>query len=374
MKLNKKFLASFMAMTMVAAPMSAYADNYVITGTGNVTTLETKIYNVVLPTSDSIDFNVDPYGLTELEGEVSLDQLILSAGGMVTSSATAVINKSSMPLNISMELFFDNTAASNSAVTLAALDKVKANEGDLYLEVVPMSGTTLSKVVTGTSLAVSADAIGLPVSDKAFTLSSAPLSISDAGVAVTGVAITATGSAATASGTVITFPLGDVADAYYVQTGGAADAVTAEAVLSEAAIKYDSNNVYSFAIAGYANPNSSVWLDMARTKDNPTGAHLELSVKFTISDADNDADNAYAFIADNGTMYVGIQSNTNITDGGMTNYSLLKDVKLNGTSITPYSSKLFVGNFALVSGSYKSGDVITFTYDNTAYKVTVPTS
>lgn len=320
MKLNKKFLASFMALTMAAAPMSAYADPYSIQGTGTITILETEIYNVVLPTDKSIDFNVDPYGILTMQPGSTLDQVVSDAAGIVTSSATAVINKSSVPIDVSMQFYFDQSAAapaSNSAVSLGALDVVKAGNADLYLEVLPLSGATLAKGVTvATGVAITPAAIGSPVSDKAVTLSDAPLSFTSHGQALSGKPITATGAVASTTGTELKFSLKDVSYAYYVTTGGSANAVTAAAVLSEPALSYDSRNVYAFAITGYASPASKdLWLAIENANSD-----IKLTLKFTLS---------------KGTK---IASSTDVTfaNGGFTMYTLKSDLSGN------VPSKLFM--------------------------------
>lgn len=286
MKLNKKFLASFMALTMAAAPMSAYAAPYSINGTGTITILETEIYNVVLPTDKSIDFNVDPYGILTMDPGATLDDVVSKAAGIVTSSATAVINKSSVPIDVNMQFYFDqsNSApASNAAVLLGSYDVVKAGNADLYLEVLPLSGATLEAgVPVATGAAITPADIGVPVSNKAVTLSDTPLSFTDYGQELSGVPITVTGSAASVTGTELKFSLKDVSYAYDVVTGGSANAVTAAAVLSESALSYDYRNVYAFAITGYASPASKdLWLAIQEADSD-----IKLTLKFTLSKAD----------------------------------------------------------------------------------------
>jgi hypothetical protein len=295
MKLNKKFLASFTALTMAVTPMAALADTAPngassVTGKGIVSTLETEIYNVVLPTSESVAFKVDPYGLLNITSatsttDTSLKNVVSNAAGTVTSSATAVVNKSSVGIHVDVDVYLDATQASNSAVTLAST-KEEAQKGDanLYLEVVNLSGASLEKVVTGGAavltdgaVAVSSDAIDL--SGKAFTLSTAALAVTGSSTSVSVAAITATGASTDVSSAAISFDLGDVSDAYFVTTTAlTTGGVSAEAVLSEDAVTYDSNNVYAFAITGYANPSSDVW---QKIQDAKSG--LELTLKFTIS-------------------------------------------------------------------------------------------
>lgn len=285
MKLNKKFLASFMAMTMVAAPMSAFAaDGGTITGTGTVTTLETEIYNLVLPTSKSIDFQVDPYGILNLAPDTNLSEVVSNAAGTVTSSATAIINKSSVPIDVSVEIYFDKTATdvSNAAVELGTEEEAKAGTKDLYLAVQHLEDSVLQKpVATGS-------AVDIDVAiDDTKSISAAAVDLSNAGLQFTtygtpGAVNAVTATDPSVAATPINFSLGDIADAYYVVTGGAANAVTAAAVLSEDAVTYDGNNTYAFAIVGYAYPQASVWKDIS-----DANANLSLTMKFTISKGNN---------------------------------------------------------------------------------------
>jgi hypothetical protein len=355
MKLNKKFLASFTALTMAVTPMAAYADAAdgttsasSITGTGYVSTLDTEIYNVILPTDDSINFNVDPYGLLSIAKSTeskSLADVVSDAAGTVTSSATAVINKSSVGINVSVDVYLDEKVASNGAVKLAST-KEEAEKGtaDLYLVVENLSGASLDKstvitegAATITSEAIDVTANAIDLSGKAFTLSSQALTVTGAYASVTAAVVTATGAATSTSGAAatapITFSLGDISEAYYVTasalTGGGA---SAEAVLSEGAVEYTSNNVYVFDITGYANPSSDVW---QKIQDANSG--LELTMKFTISkQGDATADEEVA----DPTTYVDRTSistsnnviTLNLPDGvTLTSTSSIPVTKLDGT-------------------------------------------
>lgn len=367
MKLNKKFLASFMALTMAAAPMSAYAD-YSISGTGTITILETEIYNVILPTDKSIDFNVDPYGILTMDPDTTLNEIVSSAAGTVTSSATAVINKSSVPIDVDLQFYFVQNGsaipASNDAVTLGALKStVEAGDADLYLEVLPLSGATLAPgVPVATGVAITPAAIGTPISNKAVTLSDTPLSFTNYGQALSGTPITATGDAASTSGTSLKFSLDDVSYAYYVTTGGSANAVTAAAVLSEGALSYDSRNVYAFAITGYASPAAKdLWLAIEEADSD-----IKLTLKFTLSKGSKESTYQEARLVKTdsyGSGFFGITST-----GGMD--SLPTDVEVNGSPVTPHN-QIIDGCFVLLNNQYKAGDVITFKYNNTLYKVVV---
>lgn len=339
MKVNKKFLASFMTLTMAISPMTAFADtnhsydgtNDTITGIGTVTTIDTEIYNVVLPTNDSISFNVDPYGLLELSGsntEQSLKDVISNAAGTVTSKATAVINKSSVGIDVKIEAFLDASSptASNAAVTLASTKaEAETGDADLWLTVEQLSGAALSRVVTGEA----AQLAGV-VSGNAYTLSSAPLDFQGSVPALNQVsptAIVASGAVATTSGTAIDFSLGDVSDAYMVSR--------AAVILSEGAITYDSNNVYAFVINGYAKPTASVWKEIS-----DANGRLELTMKFTISKkADEpetpkieDGGTVEASIAD-GTFTFTIDNTSDVVKVDNTGYQLT-GATINGKTVT----------------------------------------
>jgi hypothetical protein len=360
MKLNKKFLASFTALTMAVTPMAAYADAAngttsasSITGTGYVSTLDTEIYNVVLPTSDSINFNVDPYGLLDVAKSTtatSLKDVVSNAAGTVTSKATAVINKSSVGINVSVDVYLDNKDVSNSAVKLAS-SKEEAENGtaDLYLVVENLSGASLDKstVATNTAADLTSSAIdvtanAIDLSGKAFTLSNQALTVTGSYINVTAAVVTATGPAATATGaaatTPITFSLGDISEAYFVSASAISNAgVKAEAVLSEGAVTYTSNNVYAFDITGYANPNSTVWNDI---KDSG----LKLTMKFTISKQTTEPE--VVKTADGGTVEF------NITDPSFT---FTIDTTANITSV--YNTKVAY----TLSGATIKGQTVTIT-------------
>lgn len=279
MKLNKKFLSCLTAVTVAMAPMTAFADTYDIVGDGSVSYLDTEIYNVVLPTSDSIAFTVDPYGVAA-GGNGMLDEVLSDAAGTVTSAATAVINKSSVDLDVEIGLLFDHasTTASNSAVTLGTKAEAEAGTADLYLAVQQLVGAELTTYATDTAATVTIDAVdadGNPttVTTSAATVSHDGLTLSGTSATLaTGTAVTATNAAAVASSEAIEFTLKNVAYAYEVSGN--------KATLSEDALKYNADNVYAFVIGGYANPDSGAW-----EKISEANAGLELTMKFNIAKA-----------------------------------------------------------------------------------------
>ena len=289
MKLNKKFLACFTAMTMVMAPMSVLAeDTHSITGDGSVEYLETEIYNLVLPTDECINFKVDPYGtLASTTQNDNLANVISNAAGTVTSSATAIINKSSVDLDVRVDLLFDQkaTTSSNSAVKLATNKALaESGEADLYLTVDQLKDAELTTYAAASVTTVSIKATDTKtVTTSATTLTPNALVLSNSAVSIGAVTVvTVTDSALTAdavSDKALNITLKGVPYAYFVSGKSA--------TLSEGAIKYNSDNVYAFKIGGYAYPQAEVWKNIAEAqKAGDTTAKLELTMKFTIAKAD----------------------------------------------------------------------------------------
>lgn len=361
MKLNQKFLSCLTAVSLAMAPMSAFAavtpnDTYDITGTGSVEYLNTEIYNVVLPTNESINFKVDPYGVTlpDFDESSDLGTIISNAAGTVTSSATAVINKSSVGIDVKIDLLFDQTSTtcSNSAVSLAAT-KTEAENGtkDLYLTVQHLSGATLASVATGTSVSLT----GSAVSTGAFTLSNQALQInnwSSVDSTVTPVAVTATNAAAVASSEAIDFTLGDVAEAYFVTNKAAS--------LSDAVVKFTPKNVYAFAITGYANPKASVWKDI-----DAAGGELNLTLKFTIDKAEDSVS-----YVDKTALSSTDRAFTVTLPEGATNYTLVV-TNASSTSITWVKGTQYTvsGNTVTVTANAinnNRGGFITVKFNDTA--------
>lgn len=278
MKLNKKFLACFMAATMAIAPMTAFGDNAStqVDVDGVVTDVDTEQYNIILPTSENLQFNVDPYGiLTRNDGDTLSDVLTSVASGeagIVTSTATAIINKSSVGINVQLSTYL---TASGVTINLANNEEeAKSGTKDLYLAIAQVSGasvsiTTAGAIVSGSSVwttDLTGDSTKLVQGVNA--ASGNAISVTGGTLELSPTAITATSSSAM---TTRNIPLKDMADAYEL-TGTAF-------VLSEGAVAANINNdnTFAFAITGYANPNSDVWENLT------TAGSLKLTMKFDIS-------------------------------------------------------------------------------------------
>lgn len=272
MKLNKKFLACFMAATMAIAPMTAFGDStssqFDVNGT--VTNTNLVAYNVILPTSESVNFNVDPYGILNRGDGYGLDNVLTSIAsgeaGIVTSSATAIINKSSVDINVKISAY---VTASGVTINLAdskqdAID----NSKDLYLAIANVSGATVSVTNAATFVQVAnltGDSTDLV--ESVYVPSGNAISVTGGTLELTPAAILANSSSSMTEYNNI--KLNNIASAY--QLSGTAF------VLSEGAVNYNVGNSYAFAITGYANPKSDIW-----EKLTDSGS-LQLTLKFDIS-------------------------------------------------------------------------------------------
>lgn len=265
MKLNKKFLSCFLAGTMVMAPMSAYAEpSTTITGDGTVKDLETEIYNVILPTSSGIAFTVDPFGLLTTTNGTDLATVISNAAGSVTSSATAVVNKSSVDIDVSITSW---VTVSGATLKMADTEAAAKSSADLYLAITEISGASITAVTAG-STSLSGSATAGTLDHEMYPLTQSAIS---GGTLVTSkaVAVTKTTSADVQA---YTKSLANAAKAYSV-SGGVATFDTSK-------ISDYAPHSYVFVITGYANPESDVWKDLAKS-----GSELQLNMKFTLSSA-----------------------------------------------------------------------------------------
>lgn len=296
MKLNKKFLSCFMAATMAATPFTAFAAegdvaSNQIEGSGSVEYLNTEIYNVILPTSDAINFHVDPYGLLQIGNDgQALDKVISSEAGGVTSKATAVINKSSVPINVSVEVNVYNakgTTAAAIALTdnAAGVGEVSDDEhAGLFLKVVEYSGAVSPEAafVTGSAGTTVTFDDALEATEAALLLSTASLEIYNPTVS-TATAIKANGANTDVSGSSINFKLDGMPSAYNVLSTGAVkinEASAAALICTDSATALKANVVKVLTIEGAADRESKVWKKF--TGDAAT-QELKISMKFVIT-------------------------------------------------------------------------------------------
>jgi hypothetical protein len=90
-----------------------------VTGDGDVNYLDTKIFAVGLPTSASLDFVLDPQGLTEIEDGESAALADLQGGKIIPSAPAVIVNNSSVKTKVTVTLK-GITAAGSGANTATA--------------------------------------------------------------------------------------------------------------------------------------------------------------------------------------------------------------------------------------------------------------
>lgn len=388
-----------MAATMMAAPMSAFADDPVnvvtgtITGNGEVHYVNTKVYNVILPTNDSLNFHVDPTGILSLTGPTDLETVLSNAAinGGVTSSATAVINKSSMNINVNVEVNVVGGTAGGTA-TEAAVNLVDspekavsqysdASHAALYLAITPLSGAAFSSVVT--SAAVTGEADFNPdgskyVTGAAYSLSNASVLVNTNVTALTDEAITANGPVADVSGTALKFSLAGMPENYTVNTNSTIaviDETKAAATLNQGSSSRPGGNMYVFTITGKADPDSDVWREFTNDPtwgSTPAQQELKLSMKFVITSGESLAKEAYYTLVGS-TYWIRPTSDDSVAFTG-TPRVLINGVEPNGASDVTVTSSNMVTITATVVNWYKAnrgGCVLTITDANGEYTITL---
>lgn len=345
MKLNKKFLACFMAATMAIAPMTAFGDgaSSTVTGNGSVNVPATEQYNVILPTSDGISFNVDPYGLLSVTDGTTLGDVLSGAASgtvdTIKSNPTAIINKSSMDINVKVSAYV--TPSTTCALSLATT-KAEAVSGtkDLYLAIAQYTDATISAVttkaadITGDSAIVNGTKA---ISEASITVTDTALNVASA------TAITATTDSAA---TVLPISLKNMAEAYTVTSTGAVQ-------LSEGAVTYNNENSYVFKIYGYANPNAEVW----ETLDDGS---VDLTMKFEITSGEEDAEDTSSNVPTAPT-----KSSVAFADGTLTATILDSDLTSN---TAPTKLYIQIGTKWYNMADYAT---VTITDKDTYYEITM---
>ena len=129
------------ALVLTMLPMTVFADitdpaaagnTNTISGAGTTVYVSTNQYRVVVPTSEALDFTLDPQGLLSMADgdQVTLDTLSGNAGKVVTKeNATAFItNRSSYPVKVNVKFkgtgdatFVDSKDALNNNTTTNVL-------------------------------------------------------------------------------------------------------------------------------------------------------------------------------------------------------------------------------------------------------------
>lgn len=149
---RKKLLALTMATAMIfGSSLSAVAatgtgensTGETVTGTGDVDYVDTTVYEVVLPTNNSLTLVVDPQGLAGLEDgdSATLEDLEAYAGKISCATIPVVTNKSSVPMQIGVTL-----TLTGDATGVTTVDAVNTGTGNnVLLYAVPSAVDTLGQ-------------------------------------------------------------------------------------------------------------------------------------------------------------------------------------------------------------------------------------
>lgn len=149
---RKKVLALTMAAAMLfGSSLSAFAatgtnentTGETVTGTGKVDYVDTTIYSVTIPTSQSIELVVDPQGLAGLteDAAATAEDLEAYAGKITCATTPVVTNLSSVPMKVSVKLTLTGEATGVTKVEDVDDETGKANNVLLYA--VPSAVDTL---------------------------------------------------------------------------------------------------------------------------------------------------------------------------------------------------------------------------------------
>ncbi len=314
MKLNKKFLSCFMAATMMVSPATVFAADTVdvasgtVNGSGTVHYVNTQVYNIILPTDKALDFHIDPYGLLSMTApDITVSDALSNAAAAatnITSNATAVINKSSVAVNVAVEAMVHNGNGAQidptnpSAAAVKLVDdpsKVKeasdASYAGVYLAITPISGASITSLTTGpasnvTNLSLnSANVANKTVTGDVFTLSDAAFNLTGSTLLSNAAyAITSNGDAA--NPTKFDIDLKGMPEAYKI-TSTASVAVLDESLSTPILSNAVSASAVSFMfnITGKVDYTSPVWQEFDPDQNVNGQQKIELQVKFIITKA-----------------------------------------------------------------------------------------
>lgn len=311
MKLNKKFLSCFMAATMMVSPTAVFAADTVnvaggtVNGSGTVHYVNTQVYNIILPTDKALDFHIDPYGLLSMTGpDMTVSDALSNAAAAatnITSNATAVINKSSVPVNVAVEAMVHNgntttpiDAANPSAAAVNLVDDVAdvmsasdASHAGVYLAITPISGASITSVTTGAASQVAdlsldaANVANKTVTGAVFTLSDVAFNLTNSTL-LSNEAYAVTSNGDSANPTKFDIDLKGMPEAYKI-TSTSSVAVLDESLATPILGSSASAVSFMFNITGKVDYTSPVWQEFDKDQNVNGQQKIELQVKFIIT-------------------------------------------------------------------------------------------
>lgn len=396
MKLNKKFLSCFMAATMMVSPTTVFAADTVnvaggtVNGSGTVHYVNTQVYNIILPTDKALDFHIDPYGLLSMTAnDMTVSDALSNAAAAatnITSNATAVINKSSVPVNVAVEAMVHNgntttpiDAANPSAAAVNLVDDVAdvmsasdASHAGVYLAITPISGASITSVTTGAASQVadlSLDATNVAnktVTGAVFTLSDVAFNLTNSTL-LSNEAYAVTSNGDSANPTKFDIDLKGMPEAYKI-TSTSSVAVLDESLAGPILGSAVSASAVSFMfnITGKVDYTSPVWQEFDKDQNVNGQQKIELQVKFIItkvSDKPSYVSKTTISATDN-TFDV-------VYPDGATAISSIVITKVDGSRVTWTRGNQYTvnGNTVSVNGATISSNVgasITVTFNDSA--------
>jgi hypothetical protein len=177
LKTMKKFLAGLLALTMLLS-MGAVAlaegtaeefNQGPIVGDGSTAYIDLIKYNVVLPTTNTLDFQLDPQGLLAIPKSGKLELGALNGGTIVPSGVASVINQSTEAVKVTVALQGTGDATfieydEDDETTIGAVEE--GTDNNVLLYAMPSSVDT-----RGTGTAYSASTQGYVITkDSPITL------------------------------------------------------------------------------------------------------------------------------------------------------------------------------------------------------------
>lgn len=166
---TKKFLSFVLATAMVlGSVMTASATGgtaedttgTTVTGKGDVEYVDTKVYSVTLPTTDTLALTVDPQGLTGMIGtEATLEELDEYAGKVFMKSKPVISNRGSVTAKVTAELKLTGDATPVDSVEAVTSDEAN----NIFLCAVPskvdVSGNAANYVASETEIALTTSGV-----------------------------------------------------------------------------------------------------------------------------------------------------------------------------------------------------------------------
>ena len=224
-----------------------------------------------------------------------------AAATNITSNATAVINKSSVPVNVAVEAMVHNgdittpiDAANPSAAAVNLVDDVSdvmsasdASHAGVYLAITPISGASITSVTTGAATQVAdltldaANVANKTVTGAVFTLSDVAFNLTNSTLLTTE-AYAVTSNADSANPTKFNVDLKGMPEAYKITSTSSVavlDEPTANGILGRA----NSGVSFMFNICGKVDYTSPIWQEFDPDQNVNGQQKIELQVKFIIT-------------------------------------------------------------------------------------------